>query len=338
MGLNPRTVNLGIIVPLTGADVDTWGEDDINPNMVALDGYLAGVQNIAVTGGPITLTAPAGFTATPSAGPTQAQNAVLQFTGVLTANVVVTLPLPGRYVVANLTTGNFQLQLVGAVSVVEAIALPQGSYHTIINDGSRVRFVDLGKVGDLEFWAGLTSMPAWVTFCSVPPYIIAEGGLVSGGATFPYLMARLGPNFGGNGTTSFGMPDLRGRVPLAYDATGARITVGGCGIAGTVMGAAGGSQSITLNIDSMPSHYHAAGIFDPTHTHGHNAAVNGGGSGTGGGGFPLNAQGFATISAAGTGVRVNSSNGLDTTYSQGGNLGHFNVQPAQVCGIWVVKT
>ena len=38
--------------------------------------------------------APAGFTATPTPGPTQSQNRVLRFTGTLTANVAVTLPLP----------------------------------------------------------------------------------------------------------------------------------------------------------------------------------------------------------------------------------------------------
>jgi len=336
--VNPVTVNAGIIVPLTGADVDVWGANDVNPNMVAIDGLFAGVQNISVSNAPVTLTKPAGFTPTPSGGPNQAQNAVLRFAGVLTANVVVTLPLPGRYVVENLTTGNFQLQLQGVV-LSQAIALPQGSVHTIYNDGANVKFVDLGKVGDMEFWAGINTMPAWVTFCTVPPYLYADG-TVFNFSTHPYLGPRMGAQFGGNGTTTAATPDLRGRVPLAYDGTGARVTAAGCGITGTTVGSSGGFQNITLDLNSLPSHYHSAGIYDPTHNHSlsNNAiVVSGAGAGVGGGGsFGITQT--VGVNSAGTGVRVNSSNGLDTTYSQGNSLPHNNMIPAQVAGIWVVKT
>ena len=86
----------------------------LNPDFVAVDGYLAGVQTISVASTPITLTSPVGFTPTPGGGPTQAQNAVIKFTGVLSGNVTVTLPLPGMITVHNLTTGSFVLAFVGA--------------------------------------------------------------------------------------------------------------------------------------------------------------------------------------------------------------------------------
>lgn len=337
--VNPRTVNTGIIVPLTGADVDLWGELDVNPNMVAIDGFIGGVQTIAITGGNLTLSAPAGFTATPTPGPTQSQNRVLRLTGVLTTNELITLPLPGSYIVENLTTGNFQVQIQGAVSVVEAVALPQGSATSIYNDGSRVRFSDLGKVGQMEFWAGLTALPTWITWCTVPPYLLCDGGAQTF-TQFPYLGARLGANFGGNGVTTFGVPDLRGRYPLAYDGTGGRVTAAGCGINGQQLGAALDAQVITLTANQMPSHYHSAGIYDPTHAHSISSAPigsNSGGGGVGGGGiYGLPASISALANA--TGVRVNSSNGIDTTYSAGGGSFHNNMPNTQVAGIWVIKT
>lgn len=343
--VNPRTVNTGIIVPLTGADVDLWGENDINPNMVAVDGFIGGVQTIAVTGAaPITLSSPAGFTATPTPGPTQSQNRVLRFTGALTANQVITLPLPGVYVVENLTTGNFVLSFRGATAT-EVVGTPPGDRVTLYNDGTNVRFVDLGKNGDMEFWAGIGAMTSWVTACTVPPYLLCNGAIYNN-SQFPFLGPRLGGNFGGDGITTFGVPDMRGRYPLSYDGTGARVTIGGCGINGQVMGAALDAQTVALLTSQIPSHFHSAGIYDPTHTHGIQnlltviyAATGPGGIG-GGGNFGQNAIPASTFSiiAAGTGVRVNSSNGIDTTYSAGGGAAHNNMPNTQVAGIWVIKT
>lgn len=338
--VNPRTVNTGIIVPLTGADVDLWGEIDVNPNMIAIDGLFGGVATIAVTGAaPITLTAPAGFTATPTPGPTQSQNRVLRFTGVLVANQQITLPLPGVYVIDNNTTGNFVLTFRGAVAATEVVAAPQGDHVTIFCDGSNVRFVDLGKVGDMEFWTGLTAMPAWVSACTVPPYLLCDGTATYLFSQFPYLGARMAANFGGNGVTTFGTPDMRGRYPLAYDGTGTRVTVAGCGLNGQTMGAVLDAQNVTLTSNQIAAHYHSAGIYDPTHYHNQSNLFNGGGgSGGVGGGGAFGFQVSGNTNAASTGVRVNSPNGLDTTYSAGGGAAHNNIPNTQVAGIWVVKT
>lgn len=335
---NPRTVNAGIIVPLTGADVDLWGELDVNPNMVAIDGFIGGVQTIAVTGGALTLSAPASFTATPTPGPTQSQNRVLRFTGALASNEVVTLPLPGVYVVENLTTGAFVLSFRG-VTATEVVAVDQGERISIYNDGANVRFVDLGgRVGGMEFWAGLTAMPAWVAVCTVPPYVLADGGVYNF-SQFPYLGARMQGNFGGNGVTTFGVPDLRGRFPLAYDGTGVRVTVAGCGINGQVLGTGLDAQTVTLTSNQMPQHFHAAGIYDPGHQHSFTAAQftsNSIGI-TGSSSQQVNLASASTGSAT-TGVRVNSSNGIDTTYSTGGGAAHNNMPNTQVAGIWVIRT
>ena len=333
--VNPVTVNLGIIVPLTGSDIDTWGEDDINPNMVALDGMLGGVQTIGLTNVPVTLTAPAGFTATPSPGPTESQNRVLRFTGVLTGNVRVTLPLPGAYLIDNRTTGNFVVSFQG-VTATEVVAVDQGSIVEIYNDGANVRFVNLGRVGQLEFWGGVSAMPAWVAACTVKPYLYADG-TVYNFSDFPWLAAKYLGQFGGNGLTTFGVQDLRGRVPLAYDGTGTRITVAGCGINGQTMGAALDQQVVTLNRSSLPNVTVGVSISDPGHSHIETGSETGGASG-----YMLKPNnGASGVSGNSVNSTVAAVTGISASFNLNGNVAQTNVnnvQPSQVSGIWVVKT
>lgn len=198
-------------VPTRGSDAGTW-DIPLNGNSSAIDGYVGGVQLISVSGSPITLTAPSGAP-TPSGGPTQAQNAILSFTGALTTNVQVTLPLPGSYIVENLTTGNFVVTFAAANSG-QVIAVEQGQYQRIYNNGTNVKFSGLKAIGEISIWAGLSAMPAWVGACSVPPYLLCDGS-IHNFSTYPYLGARLQGAFGGNGITTFGVPDLRGRLSAA---------------------------------------------------------------------------------------------------------------------------
>lgn len=330
--VNPQTVNVGIIVPLTGADVDTWGSADVNPNMVAIDGMLAGVQTIGLTNVPVTLTAPAGFVPTPGGGPTQAQNAVLRFTGALTAHVLVTLPLPGRYFVENLTTGNFLVQLQGT-TVTEVVALPPGEQVALYNDGARVRFVGMGRMGHIEMWAGLNGLPLWAGSCTIFPYLVCDGSIYNV-ANFPYLGARLGATFGGNGITTFGVPDLRGRVPLAYDGTGARITAAGCGINGQTLGASLDRQTVTLLTGNLPP-YTPTGSVATSVAQWTGAfalyAINGGG------GIQIPAT---NNGSAGTWPFPNQvATSTFTGDAQGGaSTPVNNVQPSLVTGVYVIKT
>src|SRR4051794_10288640 len=59
------------------------------------------------------------------------------------------------------------------------------------------------------------------------------------------LFSLLGTNFGGNGQTTFGLPDMRGRVPIHV---GNKHT----------LGEKGGEQAHTLTIQEIPTHIHAA--------------------------------------------------------------------------------
>ena len=88
--------------------------------------------------------------------------------------------------------------------------------------------------------------------------------------TYVNLFNLVATTYGaGDGSTTFNLPDLRGYLLAGKDdmggAAASRITAGASGIDGTVLGAAGGTQTVTLITAQMPAHGH--GVSDPTHAH-----------------------------------------------------------------------
>jgi microcystin-dependent protein len=59
------------------------------------------------------------------------------------------------------------------------------------------------------------------------------------------LFALLGTTYGGNGQTTFNLPNLRGRVPTHMGNS-------------HTLGEAAGSTAVTINVQQMPTHIHAA--------------------------------------------------------------------------------
>ena len=64
------------------------------------------------------------------------------------------------------------------------------------------------------------------------------------------LFSLLGTNYGGNGTTNFGLPNLQGSAPLGAGQ--------GPGLSLRDLGAVGGEQNVTLLESQMPAHSHTA--------------------------------------------------------------------------------
>jgi len=94
--------------------------------------------------------------------------------------------------------------------------------------------------GFIDAFAGGTPPPGWL-FC--------DGTAISRG-TYAALFAIIGTTFGaGDGSTTFNLPDLRGRVIAGRDDMGGaaanRLTNGVAGFVGTTLGASGGLQNYT---------------------------------------------------------------------------------------------
>ena len=65
------------------------------------------------------------------------------------------------------------------------------------------------------------------------------------------LFSLLGISFGGNGQTTFGLPNLQSRVPVHFGQ--------GPGLSNYIIGQQGGSETVTLTTQEMPAHNHPAG-------------------------------------------------------------------------------
>jgi microcystin-dependent protein len=94
--------------------------------------------------------------------------------------------------------------------------------------------------GEVKLFAGNFAPRGWA-FCDGQEMQITQNTA---------LYALLGNQFGGNGRTTFALPDLRGRV-----AVGPRR---GNGLSNFTQGQQGGSKTNTLNTSQLPSHSHTA--------------------------------------------------------------------------------
>lgn len=97
-------------------------------------------------------------------------------------------------------------------------------------------------IGQIMAFGGTFAPVGWA-FCQGQLLSIAQNQA---------LFAILGVTYGGNGTTTFGLPDFRGRVPIAAGQ--------GAGLPNYTLGQIGGSESVTLTTSNMPSHTHTATV------------------------------------------------------------------------------
>lgn len=213
----------------------------------------------------------------------------------------------------------------------------------------------------LDLWSGMTGTVLPFAGATAPNGWLLCYGQAVNRSDYPNLFAAIGTTFGaGDGSTTFNLPDLRGRVPAGKDNMGGtpanRLTTAGSGVDGPTLGAAGGSQAHTLTTAQMPAHAHTAtdeghshGVTDPTHAHtvydpGHShtydriTASQPNGSGVSNTNSTTNNTttntGAATtgigIDAAATGISVNNGTANISVGSQGGGGAHNNTQPTIV--------
>jgi microcystin-dependent protein len=90
-----------------------------------------------------------------------------------------------------------------------------------------------------------------VAYDFTPRFWLQCNGQLLSIASNSALFSLLGTTFGGNGVQTFGIPDLRGRVPVGTG-TSPGMTV--------TLGEITGSESVTMTINNMPSHNHNGNI------------------------------------------------------------------------------
>lgn len=148
-------------------------------------------------------------------------------------------------------------------------------------------------VGEIRLFAGNFAPAGWM-FCQGQLLPIAENEV---------LFVLIGTTYGGDGQSTFALPDLRGRVPLHQGQ--------GPGLSPRTLGEVGGTESVTLTPGQLPVHTHAL--------HASPAAA----SGTAPGGALLAATSVASYdSAAGSTAMAAVAVG-----PAGGSLPHENMAP-----------
>jgi hypothetical protein len=181
------STDLKLQLMVTGEDPGTWG-DNTNNNLNLLQQAIVGFQSIALTSVNTTLVMT-------DATISNARNAVLRFTGAITANctIFVASGIEKTYTVDNATTGAFTVALnqVGGSSVVfdatdkshKLVYLDGTNANDILNDLSTIRLPNQNEVrfGDADN-SNYISLRAGATIASNVSFTLPTADGTSGQA------------------------------------------------------------------------------------------------------------------------------------------------------------
>ena len=137
-----------------------------------------------------------------------------------------------------------------AANIVYNLPSTDGESGNVLqtNGAGSLSFGNAMPVGAVIPFAGSGDLSGW-RYCN---------GQAVDRTTYSALFAVIGTTYGaGDGSTTFNLPDLRGRVPAGLDADSGgfadRITVTASDVSGTVLGSTGGSQTHTLTAGELPT-------------------------------------------------------------------------------------
>lgn len=160
--------------------------------------------------------------------------------------------------------------------------------------GSWTSFSTAIPVGSIMDYAGSSAPSGW---------LLCYGQAISR-TTYASLFAAISTTYGvGDGSSTFNLPDLRGRVAAGKDNMGGssanRLTDADDGLDGDVLGDTGGGETQTLVTANLAAHTHAAGtLADSGHTHG---------------------SGSYAVTAAREGTAVSATGGSGKSYATDGS-------------------
>jgi len=136
------STDLKLEIMVTGENAGTWG-DITNTNLVLLQQAIGGYQEVSIAGGAQTTTL-----VMSNGALSNARNAVIKLTGVITGNQVVTVPdgIEKTYIISNGTTGAFTVQFKTVSGTGVTFAAADKSIKEFFADGTNI--VDTGTVSE----------------------------------------------------------------------------------------------------------------------------------------------------------------------------------------------
>jgi microcystin-dependent protein len=150
-------------------------------------------------------------------------------------------------------------------------------------------------VGEIRMFGGNFAPAGWA-FCDGSTLPISENDT---------LFQLIGTTYGGDGQSTFKLPDLRGRIPVHQGS--------GTGLTSRTIGQVGGTESVTLTTTQLPAHTHTVIVNTSSAT-----------TGTPDSGALLAGAGLNMYKTAAPSVALNPQS---ISSNANGNQAHSNVQP-----------
>jgi microcystin-dependent protein len=333
----PSTFSTSLRLELigNGEQAANWGNTS-NTNLgTLLEQAITGVATV-------TFPTDADRTLTSSNGVSdESRNAVLVLTsGVsLTATRNLVVPTVNKfYAVRNTTSGN--QSIVVKTSAGTGVTLANGYTQLMYCDGTNVV---LASVPVNATTGGNAFMPPGAMLeyggSSAPAgFLLCDGSAVSR-STYSALFAALGTAYGvGDGSTTFNVPDRRGKFGVGVNGSYALGTSGGSTTTASAgshnHGGATGYTSLTTS--QLPPHSHS--VNDPGHSHVTTGIAADGNFGTGG--LAAYPAGVGYVGASYTGITINNTgDGAGHNHSISTDGAHTHtVTPPYVASNYIIKT
>jgi microcystin-dependent protein len=181
-------------------------------------------------------------------------------------------------------------------------------------------------LGGIDFW-GFTAPNS--------SFVFPVGQAISR-TVYAAAFALVGTAFGaGDGSTTFNLPDKRGRVSAGIDSMGG---IAANQLPGYGLGSMGGEQTHALTVGEIPplAVNGTTGQDSPDHTHSLNGGLNfvvgngGGATSPGGSAYTSLVNGSTTISSVSSGASARHTHSFGA-FTNGGGQAHNNVQPTIAC-------